>query len=233
MKHQTSRLCLFGLCLFGFPVVAAGLIGFAGNPAPAAASAITQVDVTQTVSGPTINGFRKAVLGMTQAQVRATIETDFQLPASAIMQSEDLLRHTQVLSVHVPDLVPGGGTAAIAYVFGYQSHRLIEVNILWSPSVDRKITPQLLYQNGETLQQYFASEGFPASRSAGNIPLTNGILLFRATDATGNAVLLTLSGNIKRDPKSTKAVLDPAALTLAYAADPLHPDVFQLSKGSF
>jgi hypothetical protein len=184
-------------------------------------------------AGPSIAGFRRADFGMTQAQVRNMIEDDFHLPASAITEAENVLQHTQVLSVQVPDLVPGGGTAAVSYVFGFQTHRLIEVNILWSAQIDPKITPQTLYQNGESLQQYFAGEGFPPDRSTGNVATANGILLFRATDPTGNAVLLILSGTMGKDQKTDKTFLSPTALTLAYAADPLHPDIFQLQKGSF
>jgi hypothetical protein len=84
------------------------------------------------------------------------------------------------------------------------------------------------------LQQYFAGEGFPPQRSAGNIATASGILLFRATDLSGNAVLLILSGSMTKDPKSPdKSVLLPTTLTLAYAANAQHPDIFQLAKGSF
>jgi hypothetical protein len=213
--------------LAALPLAAALLLG-----APASHAALADTAAAQN-PGPAIAGFRKANFGMTEAQVRATIKSDFNLPASAISDSQNMLQHTQVLSVQVPDLVPGGGTAAVSYVFGYQTHRLIEVNILWSPQIDPSITPATLYQNGESLQQYFAGEAFPADRSTGNVATPNGILLFRATDASGNAVLLILSGSMAKDPKSDKPVLSPAALTLAYAADPLHPDIFQLAKGSF
>jgi hypothetical protein len=170
---------------------------------------------------------------MSESQVRNVIARTFKLAPGAINAAENPLQHTQVLSVQVPDLVPGGGTAAVSYVFGYQTHKLIEINIVWSAQIDPKITPTMLYQNGESLQQYFAAEGFPADRSTGNVATQNGILLFRATDTTGNAVLLILSGSISKDAKTEKSVLSPQSLTLAYAADPQHPDVFQLAKGSF
>jgi hypothetical protein len=184
-------------------------------------------------AGPAISGFRGAEFGMTEAQVRAVIQKTFKLSGGAINAAENPLQHTHVLSVQAPDLVPGGGTAAVSYVFGYQTHKLIEINIVWSAQIDSKITPAMLYQNGESLQQYFAAEGFPPERSTGNVATPNGILLFRATDAAGNAVLLILSGAMSKDAKSDKSVLSPQALTLAYAADPQHPDVFQLAKGSF
>jgi hypothetical protein len=198
----------------------------AAPTAPAAAAAAAS-------PGPAIDGFRNAKFGMSETAVRGVVQSEFKLPASAITQSENQLQHTAVLSVQVPELVPGGGAAAVSYVFGYTSHKLIEVNILWSPEIDPKTTPAMLYQNGESLQQYFASEGFPADRSTGNIATPNGVLLFRATDPTGNAVLLILSGTITKNAKSDKSVLNPTTLTLAYAADPMHPDVFELAKGSF
>ena len=184
-------------------------------------------------AGPAIDGFRGAKFGMTEAEVRAAVAADFNVPAGTITATENQLQRTAVLGVQIPNLVPQGGIAAVSYVFGYQSHKLMEVNILWSREIDPQTTPQMLYQNGETLQQYFASEGFPADRSTGNIATPNGVLLFRATDASGNAVLLILSGTITKNPKDNNTQLNPNALTLAYAANPLHPDVFQLPKGSF
>jgi hypothetical protein len=209
------------------------IICLTAGPGHAATPMAMPASLADAESGPAIAGFRGANFGMTEAAVRGTIESNFKLPPSAINIAENALQHTQVLSVQVPDLVPGGGTAAVSYVFGYQTHRLIEVNILWSAQIDPKITPSILYQNGESLQQYFAGEGFPADRSTGNVATPNGILLFRATDTTGNAVLLILSGTMKKDAKANRSVLNPEALTLAYAADPQHPDIFQLGKGSF
>ncbi len=200
-----------------------------GGHRPARAADTT----TAQAPGPAIDGFRSAKFGMSESQVRSAITSDFNIPASAITEAENALQRTMVLNLMVPNLVPDGGAAAVSYVLGFTSHKLIEVNILWSPEIDPKTTPQMLYQNGQSLQQYFAAEGFPASRSTGNIATPNGVLLFRGTDTSGNAVLLILSGTLKADQKSGKSLLTPNALTLAYAADPMHPDVFQLSKGSF
>jgi hypothetical protein len=223
MRHFASIL----------PLGAAILLGAMPLRAASAGTAAIADTATDSNAGPAIAGFRDADFGMTEAQVRGVIAKNFKLKDGAINAAENALQHTHVLSVEVPDLVPDSGIAVVSYVFGYQTHRLIEVNILWSAQIDPKITPATLYQSGETLQQYFAAEGFPADRSTGNVATANGILLFRATDATGNAVLLILSGSMTKDAKSDKSVLNPQALTLAYAADPQHPDIFQLAKGSF
>ncbi len=185
-------------------------------------------------AGPSITGFRGADFGMTQAQVRQVIESEFKLPVSAITATANDIQHTAVLNVQVPELFPGSGAANVSYIFGYQSHQLIQVSVFWSKQSDPGMTPQMLYQNGESLQQYFSGEGFPPDRSSGNIATGSGIILFRASDSAQNAVLLVLSGTLAKDAKAPgKTVLTPAALTLVYAATPQHPDIFQLPKGAF
>lgn len=218
LREMTLRIVFTAFLCYGFG---------AQHPAHA------DTPLSNSAAGPAIDGFRTAKFGMTEAAVRRAIETDFNTPASTITQTENQLQRTTVLGVQIPNLVPQGGTAAISYVFGYQSHKLIAVNILWSPEIDPNTTPQMLYQDGETLQQYFAGEGFAPNRSTGNISTPYGVLLFRTTDSTGNAVLLILSGKIKKAPNGGQSVLTPTTLTLAYSANALHPDVFQLSKGSF
>ena len=213
-----------------FAMLAALAAGFC-NLAPAHAD--TTAPAAPAQAGPAIDGFRAAKFGMTEDQVRGAVQSDFKVSSGAITATENQLQRTSVLTVQVPNLVPQGGTATVSYVFGYQSHKLMQVNIVWSPEIDPKTTPMMLYQDGESLQQYFASEGFPANRSTGNIATSNGVLLFRATDTGGNAVLLILSGTISKNPKDSSTALSPTTLTLAYAADALHPDVFQLAKGSF
>ncbi len=218
LRETVLRLCLIAASAFGFCHPAAAQAVAAGATAAA---------------GPVISGFRTAKFGMSEADVHNAIIADFKVSATGITKSQNQLQRTDVLSVQVPNLVPQGGVATASYVFGYQSHKLIQVNIIWSPEIDPKTTPMMLYQDGESLQQYFAGEGFPPGRSTGNIATPNGVLLFRATDSAGNAVLLILSGNLKKNQKDNTSALAPTTLTLAYAADVLHPDVFQLPKGAF
>ena len=223
LRETTLRLVLLAAISLSFGALRPAEA--ADSPAAPAAGA--------TETGPSIDGFRTAKFGMTEAQLRSAITADFKISNSDITKTQNQLQRTTVLSVQAPNLVPQGGTATVSYVLGYQSHRLVQVNIIWSPEIDPKTTPMMLYQDGESLQQYFAGEGFPANRSSGNIATPNGVLLFRASDATGNAVLLILSGAMTKNQKTNTTALSPTTLTLAYAADALHPDVFQLPKGSF
>lgn len=192
-------------------------------PAPAPAA--------QPVS---IDGFRSAHFGMTEAEIRKAIEADFKLSGGAVRASDSPVERTHVLSVTLPDLVPDSGKAVVDYVFGYKSKRLIEVNVVWSTAADPANKPETLVHTGATLQGYFQSETFPAGQTVANAVLANGgVLLFRGTDPAGHTVVLLLSGPVHQDAKEHKAQMTPATLSLVYAADPTHPDVFRLQKGSF
>jgi len=182
---------------------------------------------------PAILGFRSAHFGMTETEVRTAIADDFHLPPAAIHSSQNPVERTAVLMVRVTDLAPGTGGAIVSYVFGYQSHTLIEVNVVWSKVSDARLTPEQLAVIGARLQAYFAGEGFPPADTAMNVALPDGVLLFRTSDAAGRAIALILSGQVRNDAKTAKRVLTPSALSLAYAADAPHPDVFRLEKGSF
>ncbi len=192
-------------------------------PAPAPAA--------QPVS---IDGFRSAHFGMTEAEIRKAIEADFKLSGGAVRASDSPVERTHVLSVTLPDLVPDSGKAVVDYVFGYKSKRLIEVNVVWSTAADPANKPETLVHTGATLQGYFQSETFPAGQAVANAVLANGgVLLFRGTDPAGHTVVLLLNGPLHQDAKEHKAQMTPGVLSLVYAADPTHPDVFRLQKGSF
>jgi hypothetical protein len=180
-----------------------------------------------------IKGFRGADFGMTEPQVRTAIPSGLNVAVSAIHASKNPVQKTEVLTVDAPNLLPNGGTAQVSYVFGYRSHKLIEVNILWSRATDPKLTLAQIERDGAALQSYFQAEGFPADRTAGNLTIPGGLLLFRTSDKAGHAIVLVLSGTVTKNPKTGSTALAPTGLSLAYAADPAHPDVFALKPGSF
>ena len=166
--------------------------------------------------------------------MRSAIEVDFHLSGNSVLAAKNSVQQTQVLRLHVPGLVPGGGTAQIDHIFGYRSRALIEVNILWSAAVDPHIRPQQLVANGAALQAYFEKEGFAPDRTVRDAVLPDGnVVLFRAQDSEGHAVIPVIAGKHEKSANGRSSRLTPTALTLAYAADPAHPDVFQLKKGTF
>lgn len=217
------RAFLAGAVLLAAPQLSKADTAHATNVTPAVAAQPAAID-----------GFRSARFGMSEADIRKAIKHDFALSGSALQTGVNPLQRTQMINIAVPDLVPGSGKATINYIFGYTSQRLIEVNVTWATAGDPAITPTVLLRTGSTLQGYFQSEAFPAGQTATNAVLANGnVLLFRCTDAQGHAAALVLGGSLQMDAKTHKGQLTPSSLTLAYAADPAHPDIFQLQKGSF
>jgi hypothetical protein len=224
LKNISSLIIAAGIAQASLPLAAPA---FAAPPAP-----------SQEGPAASIDGFRSAHFGMDEAQVRGAIATDFRLSSTAIHAAQNPVQRTDVFGITVPNLITGAGKATVDYIFGYQSHKLTEVNIAWTTSGDPANAAQALVHTGTVLQSYFEGEGFPAGKSAADAFLPGGaILLFRGTDAAGHAVVLTLAGPLHKDAqdatKGHQLTMTPAALTLAYAQDPTHPDVFQPPKGAF
>jgi hypothetical protein len=208
--------------------------------APAATAAAPDAnaatpDATAPAPAPVtdVNGFRSATFGMSEADVRATIVKDFSVKPSAIASGQNPAERTRVLSVSVPDLLQGGGTAQVSYVFGYKSKTLIQIGVSWSRASDPKMTPDQLYADGDVLRSHFVTAGYqPASIKSGLV-LPNGILLFRGEDANGHATILILEGQFRASADGKQRTLTPGALALLYSADPENPDVFKVAPGQF
>jgi len=180
-----------------------------------------------------IDGFRSAKFGMSEIDVLKAIKTDFAISNDAVTQTTNTVSGTHLYKITVKNLLPKSGQAVLTYSFGYKTDKLDEIDINWDAK-DTGNSPAILLQNGAVLQNYFLSESFPPGSVTGSALLTNGnLLLFRGTDSAGHAVALFISGPSTHDAATNKTNITPADLTVAYAADPLHPDVFKLSPGAF
>jgi hypothetical protein len=179
-----------------------------------------------------ITGFRSARFGMTEAQVRSAIERDFRMRPDEIRSEENKAEQTQVLAIQAADVLPGGGTASVSYVFGYKSKTLIQVGLSWSKSTDEKMTPEQLYSNANILRSHFLESGYKPDTVATNMPVNGGLLMFRGSDARDHTTVMVLQGTFSQG-ENNQRVLTPTALLLFYIADAKSPDVFRLPPGSF
>lgn len=191
------------------------------QPAVAPSQAIHEVD-----------GFRSAHFGMTEPEVRKAINADFMVASKAIKTSANDAERTRVLTVSVPDVIADGGRAVVAYVFGYKTHRLIQVGVTWSKATDPKITPKMLAGDSDVLREYFLHLGYEPASIATNQPINKGVLVFRGADDKGRETALLLLGTIHKE-SNKKRVLTPTTLQLIYVENPKHPDIFRLQKGKF
>jgi hypothetical protein len=181
----------------------------------------------------TVEGFRSATFGMTEADVRSAITKDFKLKADAITPSDNAVEETHALAIKVMDLLPNGGQSKVSYIFGAKTHKLIEINVTWAPTTDPAITPSMLTRNAELLASYFHSGGFRPDAVQTNLLLNNGsLMLFRGSDAKDHMVILILESEPAAD-KAEPSKRNPKSLLISYISDPKNPDIFKLPAGSF
>jgi hypothetical protein len=202
----------------------------AAPAAPAAPSAATPAPAGPVVAE--INGFRSAHFGMSEADVRNAVQKDFKLKADAIQSEENKAEQTHVLLVSAPDVLPGGGTASVSYVFGFKTKTLIQVGVSWSKATDDKMTPEQLFSNANILRSHFVSAGYKPESVSTNMPINGGVLMFRGSDAQDRTTMLILQGTFSQGDNNQR-VLTPTALVLFYIADAKSPDVYRLPPGSF
>jgi hypothetical protein len=192
----------------------------------------------QSASAAEILGFRSARFGMDEAAVREAIIADFDVEDSAIEVGANVAERTRVLSVAVPDVLEGGGTALVSYVLGYSSNQLDQVSVLWSPQTDEAIDGAKLVANGSVLQSYFLQAGYDPATVVVDAAVPEGVVMFRGLDAQGHMALLLLRGAVDAAAAGEggaegQAQFVSSGLLLAYLADPANPDVFSVERGQF
>jgi hypothetical protein len=209
--------------------------GFSESAAENNATSISQVSDAEvskqdaTLSA-NVKGFRSAKFGMTESEIRAAIARDFGA-SDAIKQTENLSERTRGLSARVRDLLPGGGTAQVSYVFGYKTKKLIQVSVTWSRATDSSLTAQKLVANGDVLRASFLEQGYLPGSVVTDALTRDGVLIFRGADDAGHTTALLLEGRAALG--KTQKNFTPVALLLLYISDPKHPDVFRLAPGQF
>jgi hypothetical protein len=184
-----------------------------------------------------VDGFRSAHFDMTEDQVKQAIAADFKVQPQAILRQVNKVDRTTILSVRVADLLPDSGTAQVNYKLGFKTKKLIQVDVIWGPAIDAKVTPAALTAILINLRQYLQERGFAKEKTVVNAstPQPNLLLMFRAEDERGRVVALL--GQFKFDPKAEKEKQlktdEPQAVVLSYVLDPKSPDIFKIEKGKF
>src|SRR5215472_2355946 len=237
-RGKRWRMCLLAVWVIGS-------CGLAGRQAATAQDSPRQSGGEQGTeqqqpippAGPpaTIEGFRQALFGMNEEQVRQVIRKDFPAAAAKISSTTHPSEKTTVLSLVVTDLLPNTGNSRISYIFGYRSKKLIQINIVWT-SEGTSANDETVVGTANTLRDYFASQNYKPDSAVANRRLAeNTILVFRANDLQGRTVLLVLSGVAAEARREAKKGARPPPLTLelSYIEDAAHPDVFRIAKGQF
>mgnify|MGYP001448375942 CR=1 FL=1 len=178
-----------------------------------------------------IDGFRSAKFGMRMQEVREAIYQDFGIQGGEITTITHPMERTKSLAVTVKDLIPDSGNTRIVYVFGFQSKRLMQVNMLTGHPADAAVAPQQVVNSGNLLGKYLLRKRYQDDGLVSHARLNDGsVLIFRGKDQKGRMVLLRLS-----DPQSSNKDNEglKIALNLSYIEKPGQPDIYKLKEGDF
>jgi hypothetical protein len=114
---------------------------------------------------------------MTEAQVKAAIQSDFKIVPEKIHTEDNASEKTTVLSVDVPNLLDGAGLARSTYIFGYTTKKLIQVNVIWGTSVDPQVKPEQIVTAANQLRQLFVDLGYEAGSVISNARAADGTFI--------------------------------------------------------
>jgi len=178
-----------------------------------------------------IDGFRSAQFGMTEKEILKSIYKDFKISKSKIKRRIHPSEKTVSFNFQVKDLLPNSGLAKLFYVFGFKTKRLIQVNILWSRTVDDKLHPQKVVDTANQLRAHFLNQGFQKEGLAINTKMSDGsVLVFRGLDARGKMVVLLLVNPLSKEGQPSNQNIN---LRLSYIMNPDSPDVYKIKKDDF
>ena len=204
---------------------------FAQNAPPAPAD-----QAAQPAAAAHVDGFRSAHWGMTDAQVKDAIRKDFNIGADKVKSEDNLAERTTALTITVPDLLEGAGTARVSYILGYSSKKLIQVNVLWGNAADPQAAAEKVIAGANELRQLFVDAGYQPDTVVTNAKLPDGsILVFKGQDADKHTTLLRLqAGSVAPSAPAQGAEppkpVEATALSLSYVLDAANPDIYRLKK---
>jgi len=156
----TNRFATFFLKLFLVGTVAIFTLGidtFSSKNEELA----TDGSIKNTKPWASIDGFRSAKFGMKIEEVKKAIRQDFFIQDGKIDTVTHPTEQTQSLGITIKKLLPMSGKSRVVYVFGFQSKRLIQVNILVGHPADADITPQQVVDSGNLLGSHFIKNKVP------------------------------------------------------------------------
>jgi len=187
-----------------------------------------------------VDGFRSAKFGMTEAEVRKAIQTDFSLKDTAIGRDTNAIERTTILSVTVKDVVPEAGDVRLFYILGYNKKRLFQIVLNWGAGVGETAANSThVLAAAQLLLNYFLAEQFKPEGRIVNAQLSDGsTLLFSGQDEKGRTVQLqygTVPAPLKEGEKPDSNNPPPRIPfgRLLYVEDPKNPDVFRIKPGQF
>ena len=146
-----------------------------------------------------IDGYRSARFGMSESGVLEAIEADFSFARDAVIRNTHEMEKTVVLTIFVDNLVDGTGRTEVAYILGFRSRTLIQVNLLWRLAPGTAAHSRQLQWAADAIINRLALRGVPRVDIPPDTLMEDGAeLLFRGHDNRGSSVLIGLKRGITK-----------------------------------
>lgn len=182
------------------------------------------------------NGYRSAHFGMTEAAVLDAIEADFAIPPGSVERSANALEKTANLTVTVIDLVEFTGAAEIVYIFGYQSKKLIQINLLWRAPAGANDAEQRLQRAARIMANRVSLWGISKFETAPDTVTSDGAtLLFQGRGESGMIASISMSVPCEElaSCSASETADDGCWLRVALIENVDAPDVYKIQPGQF
>jgi hypothetical protein len=182
-----------------------------------------------------VEGFRSARFNMSEREARDAINRDFPAAGTGIRRTGNIdaqtnrVYRTTALVITVRDLMPDTGTAQVEYILGYQSRKLIQVNVIWGTPADPQSPLYVVQTIAARLRTFFLQENFPADRRATNVQQGNELVMFRGRDPQGRTVEVVAQVT----PAPREGQRGSHFVRLSYILNPEQPDVYTVRHGDF
>jgi len=197
---------------------------------------VAPAPVGEPAAETSVEGFRSARFGMTEAQLRAAIKSDFKVSEAAIKAATHPVEQTRVLQVSVRDLVAMGSEAQIHYVLGFRSKTLIQINVLWSAADPTGV--ETMAATAGALRDLFVTQSQSGRFKKDSIVLNarapdGSIIIFRGADEKNRTIQLLFASAQGAPPSPGKSAQVGAQVRLMYILSPDNPDIQRPQSGQF
>ncbi len=221
-------------------------LAIASPPSPRAQTPPAAPTPPPTVPGPAapkgeptaetgVDGFRSARFGMTEAQLRAAIKSDFKVADNAIKAATHPVEQTRFLQVAVRDLVAIGGEAQVHYVLGFRSKTLIQINVQWTATDPDGI--DTVRAVAAALRDLFASQAqagrFAKDSIATNVRAQDALIVFQGSDDKKRTVRLLFESAQAPPAAPGRPPQVIARVRLMYMLSADNPDIQRPQSGQF
>jgi hypothetical protein len=177
-----------------------------------------------------VRGYRSALFGMTEEQVRVAAARDFGVPPGKPAPGPISEEGSRTLVLTVSSLEPVDRTGIVSYVFDKANGRLIAVNLLWSggETADLADVKQMVAAASSITAELLGHSWAPLSEVRGVPVDPQTLIVFGATDEAGGGIEVRLQNipyQLEGGLSAAPAAAGPPIMRLGFVTRARRPDL--------